>query len=451
MAAGKKKKEIKNLRTGTFARGFSLAKLGLQASAKAAGNAVGNLMASEAAQTIRNKAHVLEQVALLTKEFGQLKGSLMKAGQMLSVYGEHFLPPEANLILKTLQSDSPPVEWDEMRKVLNRQLGKERMNELEIDPVAIGAASLGQVHRATIKATGEEIVLKIQYPGVDKAIDGDIKALKKLFAITEWLPKVPATEGIFEEVKIMLKQELDYERELEQLSYFHETLSGDARYVVPRPYRAYCTRRVLAMSYEEGVPVDSEAVLSLSQERRNAISEAALELYFKELFVYRKIQTDPHFGNYRVRLKGKGKDQLLLFDYGAVRELTAPFMARYKVMLGGLYWDKRELFDRGAYDLGVMEESDPEELKELFFQLCAAIVEPFAEEAPYDWKQNDLPKRVSRLTWDIVKRFPMRAPPREVVFLDRKMAGMFTFMSVLGAQVNARRLLLPYMKDVKSL
>lgn len=451
MSQSKKKKEIKNLRTGTFSRGFSLAKLGLQAGAKAAGHAVGNIMASETAQALRKKSHMLEQVALITKEFGELKGSLMKAGQMLSVYGEHFLPPEANLLLKTLQSDSPPVEWEEMKKILVRQLGKERLAELEVEPEAIGAASLGQVHRARIKATGEEIVLKIQYPGVDKAIEGDIKALKRIFALTEWLPRVPATEEIFDEVKRMLKQELDYERELAQLTYFHETLAGDARYVVPKPYPAYCARRVVAMSYEEGVPVDSEAVLALSQERRNAISEAALDLYLRELFVYRKIQTDPHFGNYRVRLRGKGKDQLLLFDYGAVRELTPEFMARYQVMLSGLFWDQRETFERGAYGLGVLAKDDPEELKNLFYQLCAAIVEPFAEEAPYDWKKNDLPHRVSRLTWDIVKRFPMRAPPREVIFLDRKMAGMFTFMSVLGAQVNARKLLLPHMKGLKEI
>jgi predicted unusual protein kinase regulating ubiquinone biosynthesis (AarF/ABC1/UbiB family) len=203
------------------------------------------------------------------------------------------------------------------------------------------------------------------------------------------------------------------------------------------------------MSYEEGIPVDSEAVLNLSQDRRNAISEAALDLYFRELFVFRKIQTDPHFGNYRVRLRGKGKDQLLLFDYGAVRELTPKFMAQYKVMLGGLYWNKRSMFEDGAYDLGVLQPGDPAELKELFYELCAAIVEPFAEDAPYDWKKNDLPQRVSRLTWDIVKRFPLRAPPREVVFLDRKMAGMFTFMSVLGAKIDARKMLLTYMKDVK--
>lgn len=441
-----KKKEIKQIRTGAFSRGFSIAKLGMQAGAKAAGYAVGNVMASEAAQALRKKAYMLEQVALLSRQLGELKGSLMKAGQMLSVYGEHFLPPEANLVLKTLQSSSPPVEWGEMKKVLTRQLGKERLDQLEIEEESIGSASLGQVHRARIKATGEEIVLKIQYPGVDKAIDGDIKALKRILSLTEWLPKVPATDEIFDEVKKMLKQELDYELELENLTFFHKALKSDERYVVPKPYPAFCTKRVLAMSYEEGVPVDSEVVLALAQDRRNHISEAALALYFRELFEFRKVQTDPHFGNYRVRLRGRGKDQLLLFDYGAVRELSRDFMEHYKVMLGGLYRGDRKEFESGALDLGVLEKTDPPELQEMFYELCAAIVEPFNEEDPYDWKKNDLPQRVSKLTWDIVRKFPLRAPPREVIFLDRKMAGMFTFLSVLGARINAREMLAPYLK-----
>jgi len=111
-----KKKKIKNLRTGAFSRGLSLAGLGLRAGAKAAGHAVGNMLASETAQELRKKAHLIEQAAMLTKELGQLKGSLMKAGQMLSVYGEHFLPPEVNLILKSLQSDSRPWNGARSRK-----------------------------------------------------------------------------------------------------------------------------------------------------------------------------------------------------------------------------------------------------------------------------------------------------------------------------------------------
>jgi len=438
------KKKIKNLRTGAVSRGLSLAGLGFRAGAKAAGNAMGNLFSSEAAQIIRKKSHLLDQVTLLTRELGQLKGSLMKAGQMLSVYGEHFLPPEVNQVLKSLQSDSNPVEWEEMKKTLVKQLGKEKVELLEIEPEPLGAASLGQVHKARRKKGGQEFVLKIQYPGVDKAIDGDIKTLRRILSLSEFLPKLPATDELFAEIRSMLKNELDYERESRMLLFFREQLKNDTRFILPEPIPEFSSKRVLAMSFEPGIPVDSPEVANLSQNRRNALAEAALDLYFRELFLWQKVQTDPHFGNYRLRLGGK-PDQLILFDFGAVREVTESFMAKYKAMLSGIFHGDRQEFEIAAAAMGVLESSDPQELKDLFYDLSSTIVEPFLEDKPYDWRENELPKRVSKITWEIFRRFPLRAPPKEVIFLDRKMAGMFTFMSVLGAKFNARKVLGNYL------
>jgi predicted unusual protein kinase regulating ubiquinone biosynthesis (AarF/ABC1/UbiB family) len=330
----KRKKEIKSLKTGAISRGFSLAKLGLHAGAKAATHAVGNIFGDEAAQSLRKKALLLEQMALISEELSQLKGSLMKAGQMLSVYGEHFLPAEANQLLKLLQSDSPPLQWPEIRKALTRQLGKEKLGQLEITEAPEAAASLGQVHRAKILATGEEIVLKVQYPGVDRAIDGDIRTLRRVLSLMDWLPKLPATDDLFAEVKSMLKQELDYEVELRHLQFFRKALAGDPTYILPGPFPEFSGKRVLAMSYEPGAPLDGPEVAALSQPRRNVLAVAALELYFRELFVWHKVQTDAHFGNYRVRLGTSGEaDRWVLYDYGAVREVGAPFMEKYRRML----------------------------------------------------------------------------------------------------------------------
>jgi predicted unusual protein kinase regulating ubiquinone biosynthesis (AarF/ABC1/UbiB family) len=220
---------------------------------------------------------------------------------------------------------------------------------------------------------------------------------------------------------------------------------GDHRFILPKPYPEFCTKRVLAMSFEEGVPV-AEAAESLSQERKNKLAEAVLDLYFHELFVWRKVQTDPHFGNYRVRLgKSGGNDRLVLFDYGAVREVPKDFLDSYRSMLAGLFFGKRGDFERGAEKLGVLKGNDPDELKDLFYSLCSAIVEPFSPQQPYDWKGNDLPKRVSKITWELVRKFPLRSPPKEVVFLDRKMAGMFTFLSVLSAKFDSRKVLVPHL------
>lgn len=433
---------MKNIKTGVFSRSMSLAKLGLQAGAKAAEHAVGDLFSNDTVKAIRKKAHLLEQMAILSKELGQLKGSLMKAGQMLSVYGEHFLPPEANQILKTLQSDSPPLEWAEIEKVIVKQIGKEKMALLDIDEEPLAAASLGQVHRARIRSSQEEIVLKVQYPGVDKAIDGDIKTIRRVLSMMDWFPRIPATDKLFDEIRSMLRRELDYTKELEMLDYFRAEIKNSF-FVLPKPFPEFCTKRLIAMSYEPGEKVDSVAVLDLPLAKRNQIAAEILKLYFEELFTFRKVQTDPHFGNYRIR---PGKDlKIVLYDYGAVREVSADFMQKYRLMLTALFDKDRAAFEIAAGKLGILEKEDPQELKDMFFELCFCIVEPFHEEKPYEWKNNDLPERVTKITWDLFKRFPLRSPPQELVFLDRKMAGIFTFLSVLDVKINARAILAPYL------
>lgn len=440
----KSKKPIKRLKTGTFSRSFSLASLGMKAGARAAGHALGGLLQSEAAQNLRKKAHYLSQAAELVEELGELKGSLMKAGQMLSVYGEHFLPPEINQLLRTLQADSPPVEFESVKKSLTKQLGAEKLALLEVEEESVGAASLGQVHRAKIKKSGETLALKVQYPGVEKSIDSDLKALRRILSLTEWLPKIPATDNLFEEVRAMLKREVNYALELEMLQFFGKELAGDNRYIVPRAHPEFSAKRVLAMSFEEGVSIDGPEVAALSQERRDALAHAVLDLYFRELFEWRRVQTDPHFGNFRVRI-GKSRDQLVLLDFGAVRDLPEAFMEKYSRMLSGTFYDRRDLFEKAGCDLGVLAGNDPQELKDIFYKLCLGITEPFLEPQPFDWRGSDLPQRITRDGWEMVKRFPLRAPPRELVFLDRKMAGIFTLLVKLGAKIDARALLQRYL------
>lgn len=441
-----KKKQLKNLRTGSFSRSFSLATLGMKASARVAGHAIGGLLQSEAAQSLRKKALYLSQAAELVEELGELKGSLMKAGQMLSVYGEHFLPPEINQLLRKLQADSTPVEFASVKKSLAKQIGADKIARLEVQEESVGAASLGQVHRATVKKTGEILALKIQYPGVEKSIDSDLKTLRRILSLTEWLPKIPATDNLFDEVRAMLKREVNYALELEMLGFFGEQLKNDPRYIVPKAYPEFSAKRVLAMSFEEGVAIDGPEVAALSQERRDALAHSVLELYFRELFEWRRVQTDPHFGNFRVRIgKEKKPDQLVLLDFGAVRDLPKVFMEKYAKMLSGTFHNNRALFEAAGAELGVLDPSDPAELKDLFYKLCLSITEPFLEPQPFDWRGSDLPQRVSKEGWEIFKRFPLRAPPRELVFLDRKMAGIFTLLVKLGARIDARAVLKPYL------
>ncbi len=452
-------RRLSKIKSSAFSRGLALARVSVSAGTRAASHAVGNLFAPEDQKESRMKELVLSQVKLLTRELGELKGSLMKVGQLLSMYGEHFLPPEANALLKSLQSQSPPLEWSAIEKVLQKQLGAERLAELEIDPEPIASASLGQVHRAKRKSDGQWLALKIQYPGVDQAIEGDLKALRSLLSVSKLIPKSPKYDQLFREVRAMLHQEVDYERELKLTEEFREILGNDPRYVIPRVAKEYSTKRVLTTSLEMGIPIDSHEVLALSQERRNAIGLTMVELYFKEIFIFGAVQTDPHFGNYRIRLgQGGEPDRIILFDFGAVRKFQKTFLDAYREVATGAFEHDQARIEQGGIALGFLREEDSPELRGLFAETCHLFIEPFLlpgmegvppeffdQNGAYDWGSSDLAKRAARKGAQFAFAFKLRPPPREVVFLDRKIGGVFVFLSVLKVRVRARELLAQYL------
>jgi predicted unusual protein kinase regulating ubiquinone biosynthesis (AarF/ABC1/UbiB family) len=442
----KPKKPLTRIKSGAFSRGFALARVSMTAGARAAGHAMGTIFASEDERGERLKQLLLSQVDALTRELGHLKGSLMKVGQMLSVYGEHFLPPEANALLKSLQSQSPPLEWKAIERVLLAELGVEKLAGLDIEHEPLASASLGQVHRARRKSDGRELALKVQYPRVDQAIEGDLKALRTILSVAKLLPTGPRYDALFEEVREMLHQETDYRQELAATDEFRALLADDPRFVVPETFPELSTGRVLATSFEPGVPVDSPEVLALSQERRNALGRAAVELYFRELFLLGRMQTDPHFGNYRVRPDDACGDRIVLLDFGAVKRFAPEFLRPYYTMTDGAIRGERAGIWRGAEGLGFLREDDQQDLRDAFASLCLLLVEAVKGPEPYDWGSSDLPKRAARQAAELALLFKLRPPPREVVFLDRKMGGVFIFLSVLGTRIAVRDILDTYIE-----
>lgn len=436
-------KKLTKIKTGIFSRGLTLAKLTAQAGAGFATQKVTGLVKSKAAQDISWQSFIMNQAKNFSTEVGELKGSLMKAGQMLSVYGEYFFPPEVNSVLKTLQNESPPLGWDQMHAILKKEWSAEILNELDIESEPLASASMGQVHRAKIKSTQETVVIKIQYPGVDQAIESDLKTLKKILVMLEALPKNLDLDPLMQEMKDMLTQEMDYTREVELMELYREKLNSDARYIVPKVYSQYCTKKVIVQSFERGLRADDPIIQSLNQERRNKIAQNFLELYFKELFEWHLIQTDPHLGNYRLRMDPMGHDKIVLFDFGATKKFDDEFMKNYAQMIRGAILKSPD-FEEASFQLGFIQKSDDEKLIQIFRDFCFQTVEPFGTTA-YDWKNTDLPKRITQIAIRIIKEFPLRSPPREIVFLDRKTAGVFIFLSVLGAKFEAGSMIMKYL------
>ncbi|WP_428312571.1 ABC1 kinase family protein [Hydrocarboniphaga sp.] len=451
-----RKPGMDRLKTRPFERNLALTKLGFGAGSSIVAHSLRNMFRGSVSRDEANRDFYQQQAQILADELGQLKGSVMKAGQMLSLYGQYFLPEEAVEVLSTLQDDTPAVSWKFVRPVLEQQLGRDRLRELEIEEEPIAAASLGQAHRARRKRDGLELVVKIQYPGVADAIDSDIKTLSRLLLMSRLTPKGLDIQPIFAELREMLVQEVDYVAERRFTEDFARRLAKDRRFAVPQVIGDYSAARVLTTTYESGCSGRAPAVQRLSQARRDALGEAFFELFLTEFFDWGLVQTDPHFGNYRFRIgDDASRDQIVLIDFGATRRFDRTFIRSYACIVRGAIERDLKLMERGAREIGLIQAGFPKPAMQAFAEMCETIVEPFTDPAEgripeimltatgdYRWGESDLPMRAAQAGAKNALSVHFRVPPREIVFLHRRLAGVFVMLAHLRSEFSARSALL---------
>lgn len=455
-----KKDELKSIKSRLFSRGASLLAVGLKSTAKAAEFAITAAVSDKKDHRKMYQDFLVGRAKALVTEMENLKGAVMKAGQLLSIYGEHFFPEEINTLFKRLQSESKPVAFSEMEKVMIRSLCKEKYASIDIDRTPIGAASLGQVYRATID--GKDRVLKVQYPGVANSIDSDLKALKTLLSLSKLVPNLKNFDEIFDEVKSMLHKEADYKRELETLIKYQDLIAEEPYLEIPVAYPDYSGARVICMDYIKGRRFDDPKVLAISQDRKNKFGAALLNLLFKEIFEWQTVQTDPHIGNFLVQITEDGypDDKIILLDFGAVRKLPNRYVEPFKQMaLSSVNEDKAGIL-AAAIKMGFLRDDDPQMMLDLFQKIILKATEPFQaknegetldgssySEKDYDWAEKSLIDELSEMGKDAIFSFKLRPPPREAIFVDRKLVGTAMILKALGVKFGPRKLALKYLSN----
>lgn len=459
MPPEKKRSSVDRIKTGSFERRLSLTRAGLYAGTRMAGHYATNWFGSRERREKRRSTMLTRQAEFLVEELGQLKGSVVKIGQIMALYGEHFLPEEVTEALHTLEDKTTSLGWPVIERTLKEELGEKRFAELDVEPEPIGAASLGQVHRAERRSDGTPLVLKIQYPGVAEAVDSDLNSVAQLLRMARVVSWGPDFDEWLEEVRTMMHREVDYELEARTTESFRLKLENDPRFVVPRIIPEYSTPHVIASTFESGYSVGSEPVQSLSLERRSELGKAALELFLSELFIWNEIQTDPNFGNYRIRLEEDtgDRDRIVLLDFGAVQRYSDDFLGPVREMIKASYEQDLEAVIQGGIKLRFMDPDWPRPILERFGRVCMSVLEPLSGDnmekpdyalnanGEYRWKQSDLPNRVAReATRSAISRY-FRIPPREFIFLNRKLVGVYTFISVLEAEFNGEPILRKYL------
>ena len=447
--------KLKQLKTSSMDRRLSIAKASLLAGTRWAASNATSMFSSEEEKERKRKKAMKEQADYLVAEIGKLKGSIVKIGQMMALYGEHFLPEEITQALNTLNNQTVALAWPAIKQQLQAQLGA-KLDDLTIDHEPLGTASLAQVHRATRKSDGLELVLKIQYPGVADAIDSDMSLFKNMLKLTRMVPQTREFDQWFDEVREMMHREVNYQIEADTTRRFAARLKDDPRYIVPQIVDEYCSDQVLCMTFERGVPINSPVMLSLPQERRNLLGEASLEIAVREVFEWGEMQTDPNFGNYLVRL-GNGEDihdKIVLLDFGAIRQFDQHLLTVARNLIkAGYYHDPQMMVNAmTGYEFF---DSIPESIKPDMAKVFLLATEAFShldnnrdlpagvmdEHSRYDWKKSQLHSRVMQQASKSMTSRYFSVPPKEFMFISRKFIGAYTFMTVIDAKTNVRKMI----------
>jgi predicted unusual protein kinase regulating ubiquinone biosynthesis (AarF/ABC1/UbiB family) len=382
----------------------------------------------------------------LARRLSQMRGAAMKLGQLLSLEGDDLLPPEFAEALAVLRATADTMPAGQVRRALGRAYGKgweARFREFDFDPLA--AASIGQVHGA-VTSDGRVVALKIQYPGVARSIDSDVNNLASLLRMTRILPVEVDISKIVAEAKRQLRQEADYEQEAEHLKRYRILVADEPFVLVPRVHDDLTTKRVLAMERAEGRPIEDLRSPDYPQSLRDRAGEQLQRLMFRELFEFAFMQTDPNFANY---LFDPDSSRLVLLDFGSAREFSPEFVEHYRRITLAMVTGDREEIRRAAVAIGYLGGDESAERAKAMANLIMLVGEPLRHQGRYDFGRSRLAARARDAGFNLVVRKGfMRAPPPETIFLHRKMAGTFLLCTRIGARVDTRALVAPYLGDV---
>ena len=419
-----------HLKATAFARSLALAKLAAQVGLKEFSS--GDM-----------KSRV-EQALLITNSLSSLKGAAMKAGQILSLDLNHYFPPEAVQILIQLQSSATAHTLEQMQSVLKKELELSKRAKLtNFSERPIGVASIGQVHRASYK--GRDIVLKIQYPEVSDSIDSDLKILKTIaFSFCQLSGRKMNLEPLFNEFRTILNQEVDYQQEADlqkkyQMCTLNLKTSKRINYRVPTIIDELSTRNVLAMSFESGLGIRDWLGTNPSNKKRTDLAHGILDLYFHEFFQWGLVQTDPNWGNFLID-DSSDKLNLVLLDFGATRKFSKEFIESYILLLDLAADGSSEALKNHAVKFGLIDSRESTSAFKAFEEMISTAIRPFfakkTNSGKFDFSNKNYSIDSQNAAKSLAEELIFSPPPYELIFLHRKLAGVYSILKGLDVQLD---------------
>ncbi len=356
---------------------------------------------------------------------GNMKGVFMKLGQIVS-FAHDALPDAAQKALSTLQQDAPPMDFTLARGVVEAELGGDLGRFFKsFDEVPLAAASIGQVHRARL-LDGTDVVVKVQYPGVDAAIEADLGSIDRMGVMAAMFNKSVDFPSLLGELRLRLLEELDYRREARHQELFRHLWLGHPMIRVPRVFGSHSRRRILTSEYVRGFTFYEFNKVADARERQIASASIA-DFVFDSMFVHLVYNGDPHPGNYLFHDDGA----VTFIDFGCVKRFAPDSMRDIKRFFRAIIEGDRPTHEEYVLKIGLVRPGRSWD-KDVMWETWRYHLEPYTSQ-----RFAFTPEYVARARHyaSVENTKDMNLPP-DLLFFLRITFGLNSIAMKLGSSGN---------------
>ena len=398
-------------------RFMKLAGMTASIASKTVSNKIRNFSADED-QKNEARSKLFQDIGIqIADTLGEMKGAVMKVGQIASQYKDIF-PPEVAKAIAKLQRQAPAMPFAQIKLQVEKELGKP-LDQIfkHFDEQPFAAASIGQVHKATLP-NGKEVVVKVQYPGVDEACESDLKQVRlalRLMGVLKVDRKLQ--DRIFQEIQDSLHEELNYEIEAQNLQVFktfHEKL--DPKIIIPNVFTEYSSRRILTLSLEKGENIETASTWDL--QTRNEMGRRLVRALGQQMFYLKRFHCDPHPGNFAFREDGS----VIIYDFGGVKTLSIDIIERFKNLVRAGRKNDIATIEEHLTTLDALSEKGvfPEEL---YHEWLEVLLRPLTTQ--YDFAENSAHHDGVKLVKKSLKYWDTFKPSPDTLMVNRTISGQY--------------------------
>ncbi|MDV2469389.1 AarF/ABC1/UbiB kinase family protein [Acinetobacter chinensis] len=398
-------------------RFMKLASMTASIATKTVSNSIRNFNADED-QKNEARSKLFQDIGVqIADTLGEMKGAVMKVGQIASQYKDIF-PPEVAKAIAKLQRQAPAMPFAEIKQQVEKELGQPLNKSFaHFDEQPFAAASIGQVHKATLH-NGTPVVVKVQYPGVDEACESDLKQVRlalRLMGVIKVDKKLQ--DRLFHEIQESLHEELNYEIEAQNLEVFrtfHQAL--DSKIIIPKVYKEHSSRRVLTLSLEKGESIETASSWDLTV--RNEIGRRLIQALGQQMFFLKRFHCDPHPGNFAFREDGS----VVIYDFGGVKTLSSDIIGHFKTLVNAGRQQDISTIENQLTELDALAEKGkfPEELYNAWLEV---LLRPLTTH--YDFAENSAHHDGMKLVKKSLKYWDVFKPSPDTLMVNRTISGQY--------------------------